>query len=144
IETAGRAVVEALEIRQLLSTYYVSPGGSDSAAGGSTTPWATLQQAANEVQAGDTVDVAAGNYAGFQLFTSGTSSSRITFDFASGAVINGTPADLNGMSDLTGCSYVTLNGANITDGSNGARAGIWAGGYAKNNVNGILVENSTC
>jgi hypothetical protein len=138
-----RAVLEVLEERQLLSTYYVSAAGSDSAAGSSSTPWATLQYAANQVQAGDVVDVAAGNYSGFQLSTSGGASDPITFNFASGAVINGTPGTTNGEIDLSGCNYVTINGADI-QGSNGARAGIWAGGYAGDNVNGILIENSTC
>jgi hypothetical protein len=96
-----RAVVEALEIRQLLSTYYVSSSGNDSAAGGPSTPWATLQQAANVVQAGDTVDVAAGNYAGFELSTSGSASDPIVFDFAAGAVINGTPGSSNGEIDIS-------------------------------------------
>ena len=92
-ELTRRAVLEVLEERQLLSTYYVSPDGSDSAAGGSSTPWATLQNAANQVQAGDVVQVAAGDYAGFQLSTTGSASAPITFDFAPGAVVNGTTHD---------------------------------------------------
>ncbi len=142
-EMTSRALFEVLEERQLLSTYFVSAGGSDSAAGGSSAPWATLQKAADQVQAGDVVQVAAGDYSGFQLSASGTASDPITFNFAPGAVIDGTPGTNNGEIDLSGCSYVTINGADV-EGSNGARAGIWAGGEAYNNVNGILIENSTC
>jgi parallel beta-helix repeat protein len=56
---------EALEPRRFLSTYIVSPTGSDDSAGTADAPFATLQQAAKTVKAGDTVQVRAGNYSGF-------------------------------------------------------------------------------
>ncbi len=46
-------------------TYYVATTGNDSAAGSTTSPWKTLQRAANRVTAGDTVIVRQGEYAGF-------------------------------------------------------------------------------
>jgi hypothetical protein len=49
------------------STYYVSPDGSDKAAGTEGAPFRTIQRAASLVSAGDTVIVRAGTYAGFQL-----------------------------------------------------------------------------
>src|SRR3954466_15641489 len=81
VRTRYSVRVERLEVRRLLSgaTYYVSPGGSDGAAGTSdAAAFATLQRAANAVladaaagpggAAGDTVVVRAGTYAaGFQM-----------------------------------------------------------------------------
>src|SRR5690242_1382214 len=42
--------------------YYVSPTGSDSAAGTQSAPWATIAHAQSAVQAGDTVYVRGGTY----------------------------------------------------------------------------------
>ena len=47
--------------------FYVSPTGSDTAAGTSAAPWKTLQHAANVVGPGDSVTARAGNYVGFDL-----------------------------------------------------------------------------
>jgi parallel beta-helix repeat protein len=144
-EKTRRAVLETLENRQLLSsTFYVATTGSDGNAGTQASPWATLQHAANTVQAGDTVDVGAGNYAGFQLGTSGTAGAPITFNAASGTVINGTPGDSNGEIDIALQSYVTINGFTIDpSNSTATRAGIWGGGEAGNNVTNLLLENNT-
>ena len=50
------------------TTYYVSPIGSDSYNGTSlSTPFKTIQKAANSARAGDTVFVKAGNYPEFSL-----------------------------------------------------------------------------
>jgi VCBS repeat-containing protein len=144
-EMTSKAVLEALENRQLLSTtFYVAANGNDNNAGTQASPWATLQHAANEVQAGDTVDVGAGDYAGFQLSTSGKAGAPITFDAASGAVINGTPGSLNGEIDLSYQSYVTIEGFTI-DPTNqtAARAGIWAGGQAGANVTNLILQDNT-
>jgi hypothetical protein len=43
-------------------TYYVSTSGSDTNGGSLSAPWRTLQQAANSVHAGDTVEVESGTY----------------------------------------------------------------------------------
>jgi hypothetical protein len=63
------------------TTYYASPGGSDSNDGlTSGTAWQTLQHACDTVQAGDTVRFADGNYTGNVTSTmTGTGSSPITF-----------------------------------------------------------------
>ena len=79
-----RHSVELLERRLLLATYYVSPSGSDAAAGTSGAgAFATLQHAADLVTAGDTVDVLPGSYPqGFVLGwdnpQNGTASAPIT------------------------------------------------------------------
>src|SRR4051794_22833779 len=86
----GDVCAESLETRVLLSTYYVSPAGNDSAGGGASAPWLTLQHAANAVAAGDTVHVAAGTYAaGMNFFgkEGGTAAAPIKFLADPGAVI---------------------------------------------------------
>lgn len=68
------------------ANYYVSTSGNDSNNGSQTTPWKTIQKAANSVVAGDTVTVMAGDYhnatytdARISLTHSGTVSSPIVF-----------------------------------------------------------------
>lgn len=111
------------------ATYYVSPTGNDGNSG--TTPaqaWATLQHAANTVQAGDIVEVADGNYARFTLSSvTGTSGMPIIFR-ASGnaAVINsGTSAsttpDNRDAIKIYDCHYVIIHGLRTL---NAYRAGV--------------------
>jgi len=109
------SAVESLESRRLLSAvYHVSAtGGSDAANGSQTSPWATLQKAANTVQAGDVVIVHAGNYAGFDLWTSGTASQRITFTAESGVVINAPNSRTADGINLEGADYVTIAGFRV-------------------------------
>src|SRR5688500_2152539 len=115
------AFVEALESRTLLSTYYVATGGNDASSGSSAAPFATLQHAADVVEAGDTVVVRPGGYAGFYLETSGTAAQRITFRAEKGAIVNRpnptTPDGIN----LEGASYVTVEGFKVVG---APRAGI--------------------
>src|SRR5690348_2553713 len=55
--------IEPLESRTLLSTsWFVSPGGSDSNPGTIAAPFHTIQRAANVAQAGDHVEIRAGVY----------------------------------------------------------------------------------
>jgi len=63
------------------NTYTVDPGGSDTTGDGSAgQPWQTIQYAANQVQAGDTVLINPGTYAGgITVDTAGTASLPITF-----------------------------------------------------------------
>ena len=57
--------------------YYVSPTGSDSAAGTMAAPWATLQKGVNTAVAGDTVWIRGGTY---RVTTPATSSGGINFN----------------------------------------------------------------
>jgi len=69
---------------------YVAPNGNDMWDGSSTRPWATLQHAAGNATAGETIHVAPGNYAGPVLTSrSGLPFARIRFisDKQWGAVI---------------------------------------------------------
>ena len=60
--------------------FYVSMGGNDNNDGSSGHPWATIQNAANRVAAGDTVHVMPGTYStAVKSVVSGTSSQRIRF-----------------------------------------------------------------
>ncbi|MDX1948305.1 MAG: right-handed parallel beta-helix repeat-containing protein [Pirellulaceae bacterium] len=113
VRAARRLALERLESRFALATFYVSNSGSDTAAGGTDSPWATLQKAANTVQAGDTVIVRAGNYVGFDLRRDGTAAARIVFQAEPGAAITQrnalTPDGIN----LEGADYVTIDGFTI-------------------------------
>lgn len=73
---------------QAANSYYVSPSGRDSGDGSISSPWLTLQHAADMVGPGDTVQVRAGNYTGFDLRKSGTSTQPITFTCDRNVVIN--------------------------------------------------------
>src|SRR5258708_7830001 len=74
--------VEPLESRELLSTsWFVSPGGSDTNSGSISSPFKTIQRAANVAVAGDHVEIRAGVY--HETVTpkhSGTTSAPITFE----------------------------------------------------------------
>src|SRR5262245_31234385 len=70
------------------ATYSVSTSGNDNNSGAMGSPWLTLQHAADTVAPGDTVIVEAGNYAGFNLETSGTANAPIVFQAQPGVVID--------------------------------------------------------
>lgn len=76
----SRRPVEPLEARRLLSAWYVAPTGSDSDPGTLDRPFATIQQAADVAQPGDTVFVRGGTYRQTVLPTnSGAPGAPITF-----------------------------------------------------------------
>ena len=74
-----------------MTTYYVSANiGSDNNIGSSTSPFATLQTAANHTHPGDFVEVMNGTYTGWPggdvlaITTSGTAGAPITYEAANG------------------------------------------------------------
>src|SRR5271155_4479601 len=104
---------------QVNSTYYVSTKGSDSNSGTMSSPWQTIQHAANSVSAGATVYVFGGVYHEAVNFpASGTASAPITFQSYPGqtAVIDGTGVKCCGSSGTEGLvtivnqSYVVVSG----------------------------------
>ena len=107
------------------STFYVSPTGSDSAAGSSSAPWRTIQKAASTLKAGQTAIVSAGNYGErVEIANSGTLASPITLQVASGADVQ-----LLGF-DLSGSNWV-LSGFDISTQTNGSEGyGIYVTGSA--------------
>ena len=130
------------------ATFYVSPSGNDSNPGTAALPWLTLQNAMNNLQAGDTVDVAAGDYAGFSdgfanAAVSGSAGAPITFDAAPGAVIDApNPYTADGIDLEPGCNYLTIEGFTVQNPASDSisRAGIRVTGsnyvqVLNNNVN---------
>src|SRR5690242_6770097 len=65
----ARPLIEPLERRTFLSSYFVSPTGSDTAAGTADAPWKTLARAALGVKSGDSLTLMTGTYAGNVTFT---------------------------------------------------------------------------
>ena len=62
------------------ATYYVSTTGNNSNPGTQTQPWQTIAKAASTAAAGDTVNIAAGNYSEYvTLSKAGTAIAPITF-----------------------------------------------------------------
>jgi parallel beta-helix repeat protein len=104
---------------------------ADLAAGGTSTPWATLQKAANTVVAGDTVIVRSGTYDGLMNETTdGTSGSKITYqsEVKWGAKVRPTADSGNSIISLSG-DHLVFDGFEI-DGpeKTTATSGIYSGG----------------
>jgi fibronectin type 3 domain-containing protein len=143
---AAYRALETLESRILMSTYYVSPSGSDSAAGSQAAPWKTLQQAADSVQAGDTVNVLAGSYAGFTVTADGTASAPITFLAQPGAKVVSqsalTTAAAIGI-DLDHTSYVVVDGFTVDGAAFAGYIGIRSFGGDGSPAVGNVIRNNT-
>jgi hypothetical protein len=159
----SRAVLETLESRLLLSTYYVSLTGNDGGAGSSAAPFQSIQKGVSVLNPGDTLDVEAGTYpAGFiigwdppnsGLYSqiAGTPQAPITIQAdpsaAPGSVIisgqnNKTHdgIDFEG-GDPSGCNWITVKGFTIDNASGSiTRAGIRISG---GNSNVSLIDNVT-
>jgi parallel beta-helix repeat protein len=138
-KNATRPHFELLEERLTPSTFYVSPAGKDSAAGTVQAPWQTLQQAANVVVAGDTVDVEPGDYAGFVMGwnnpQNGTATAPITWNAQPGAVVTSRNGETADGIDLEYCSYIVINGFTVSNtGGTITRAGIRAAGESEGDV----------
>ena len=130
-------------------TYYVDPAGDDTATGASEAPWLTLQHAADTVQAGDTVCIQSGQYAGFRATVSGTAGNVITFKAEENGLVTVNSAGPNNLFDYIeleadGLSYWTIEGIHITGSS---RYGVSVFGASDNKASNItlrevLVTNS--
>ena len=128
----GHPAQEVLESRSLQTTgagrtFYVAPGGSDSADGSIRNPWATIRHADRAVAPGDTVYVAPGQYnAPVTTNTSGRAGAPITFISTTqwGATINTTGSGNQYCWNNYG-NYVTIQGFDISaPGDTVARIGI--------------------
>ena len=94
---ARLTLVEALEPRELLATYYVSPSGVDVNPGSLAAPFRTIQRAANAARAGDVVTVRAGVYREtVRPPRSGTAAAPITFQAYPGEQVTVSGADVVG------------------------------------------------
>lgn len=106
------------------NVYYVAVNGSDSNSGSSSSPWGTLQHAADSVTAGDTVEIKSGTYnAGFTMETSGANGSPITFRAESGSaeVIINAPSGQRDTIFLDNSDYIIIDGLKV---QNAPRAAI--------------------
>src|SRR5947208_7282919 len=139
------------------TTYYVSTSGNDSHAGTSTSPWRTIQKAANTLKAGQTAVVNAGTYnERVRIKTSGSPSSIITFQAQGRVVIRGfnvqtsynkidgfeMVASGSGWSDRTNGSGVYLNGSNNQISNNYIHNSTAAGIYFTTSANNNTVTNN--
>jgi PKD repeat protein len=100
-----------------LRTFYVSTTGSDSNPGSNSSPWRTLQYAANFVQAGDLVVVRSGTYLGFQITSDGTAAHPIAFKADPGVLVNGKHSATSafaGAINLEGADYIIVDGFQVT------------------------------
>jgi hypothetical protein len=104
------------------TTYYISPSGSDSNSGSQSSPFKSIQQAANIVNPGDTVMVQSGTYqttdpnkyAIVSLNRGGTASQWITFQCQPGVVLDGqSKTTAYGWVLGTNASYMVIQGSNI-------------------------------
>jgi hypothetical protein len=130
---------------------YVSPSGNNANLGTAASPWKTLQYASDHVGPGDSVNVLAGNYAGFDIRHSGAAGNPISFLAQPGATINQTipGGRLDGI-NIENASYITVSGFTLTGTSNTntSEAGIRVVGDGFDNANsfsqGVIVQNNKC
>jgi hypothetical protein len=123
------------------ANYFVSQAGNNAWPGTAAQPWQTLQYAAQQVGAGDRVTVRPGNYAGFNLFTSGALNSPIEF-FAEPGVNITQPnsfTDDDGI-NLEGASHVIIDGFAV---AGMPRAGVRSVGFSEDFAEFITVRNVT-
>lgn len=97
------------------NSYFVDPGGSDTTGDGSSgNPWQTIQHAADQIAAGDTVLINPGTYnGGITVETGGTAGLPITFQAnGSGVVIEGSGGN-NDAFFITEADYIIVEGLTI-------------------------------
>jgi hypothetical protein len=104
--TCGQ-LVERMEPRQLLSTYYVSTAGADTNAGSLASPFRTIQRAAGIAQPGDTVLIRGGTYRETVVpANSGAAGAPITFSAYNGEQVVVSGADpVGGWNPAGGAVY---------------------------------------
>ena len=102
------------------ATYFVAPSGSDNNSGTLASPWRTIQQAANTLQAGDIVFIRGGTYREHvRLSRSGTSGRHITYANYRNekAIIEGTGLSsirpYGALVEVDKQSYITLKGLEL-------------------------------
>ncbi|MES1208788.1 MAG: right-handed parallel beta-helix repeat-containing protein [Pseudomonadota bacterium] len=124
--------------------YTVSPSGSDTHSGLSTAPWQTIQRALDTVQAGDTVTVEDGTYAGLACDTvSGAAAAPIVFRSRNrwGAKItSATDGSSQDFVQFSSCSYIVFDGFEV---SGAPRSGIAILGNEDDgsDARGVVIQN---
>ncbi len=153
-----------LFVGQLYATeYYVSNSGSNSNSGLSlASAFLTLQHASDQVAAGDIVNVADGNYAGFDhRSASGTAGTPITFKaIGNNAIITSSGPIRNDGINIETTDYIVIDGFkvnNMPSNGNGIRVVLANNCIIRNNncdgngrgvftgfTDDILIENNIC
>jgi len=118
-------------------TYYVSPTGNDKNVGTLSSPWKTIQKAANTVTAGNTVVVLPGTYNERVKFAaspshSGDSGAPVTFKSETAGA-----ATINGGFDTRNANYLIIDGFKITTTTKGG-----AGGGVLVGSNNVIIINN--
>ena len=139
--TAGASTVS---IPATANNLYVSPNGSDSAAGTKAAPLKTLAGAAKKAtKAGTTVFVAPGSYAGgFQTTASGTASARIYWVSTTkgGARIVPPSSSSKDVAWDNRGNYVSIIGFDV-DGTNAGSGTKWVQGIYTGGSYGMIADN---
>jgi hypothetical protein len=139
IDVTAAATVPATSIN-----YYVSPTGSDSAAGTKAAPFKTIAKAATKAtKAGTTVWVAPGAYAGgFKTTASGTAASRIYYVSTTkwGAKIVPPASSSNDTAWDNRGNYVSIVGFDV-DGTKPGSGKTWLHGIYTGGSYGLIQEN---
>ncbi|MBA7503915.1 hypothetical protein ES706_02539 [subsurface metagenome] len=121
------------------TTYYVAENGNDSNPGTEAAPWASVDEAADTMVAGDTVYVKQGTYSGFALTTSGTANNMVNYLAYPGdtPIINGEIWFDNG------ASYNKIDGFILQNSSGGGIEMITGNKY---NIisNNIIRDSASC
>jgi hypothetical protein len=104
-------------------TWHVSTTGDDASAGTEAAPWRTIQHAANEAAAGDTVLVHDGTYVGFVVETRASEAAPLTFKADGEVLIDGAATVERDAILIQGGSHIVIEGFTVTG---AARAGIAA------------------
>ncbi|MGB1206230.1 MAG: choice-of-anchor Q domain-containing protein [Chitinophagales bacterium] len=116
------------------TNYYVSPTGNNSNDGNLSNPWLEMQYAANQLAAGDTLNVMAGTYLGkININNSGSAGQDIVIRNHANdiAIINGaTLANYEYLLKIQGKSHIKISGLKFRD-------------YQKLDAIGITVINSS-
>ena len=113
-------VIEFLEPRELLSSYFVATGGSNTNPGTLAAPFRSIQKAASVARPGDMVYVRAGTYREtVRPMRSGTASAPITFQPYNNEVVTISGADVvSDWSRHTGSVYKTRQSWDLGLGNN--------------------------
>jgi hypothetical protein len=100
-----------------MSTYYLSPAGSDSSAGSAAAPWRTLSKAAAAVSGGDEVVLRAGTYSGGVTFDD---PNLLIRSYAGERAVISSPTSSSSVQQAvrlgTGASGTTLRGLEVVGG----------------------------
>lgn len=131
-------------------TYYVATNGSDAGPGTMSSPWATIQHAANTARAGDTVFVRGGIYNALTSFPqSGNSAAGyITFESYPGetATVDGTglaiPGGQAGLFTLNNASYVVIEGFELENYSTSKLSQVPIGIYLTGAGSNVQIVNN--